>query len=70
MTVTQTGSSLTISWPADFGSYVLETTSSLISPVIWTPVTSPSPTLGAGVKTIVLQIGPGTSFFRLHGQGP
>ena len=70
MSVTQTGSNLTISWPADFGNYILETTSSLQPPVIWTPVTSPSPSLGAGVKTIVLPVGPGTSFFRLHGQAP
>ena len=70
MTITQSGNTLTISWPADFGNYVLEETSSLTPPVVWTPVTSPSPTLGGGMKTVVLQVGTGTTFFRLHGQAP
>jgi uncharacterized repeat protein (TIGR01451 family) len=70
ISVTQSGNTLTISWPADFGSYVLEFTTSLQPPINWAPVTSPAPTIGGGMKTVVLPVGGGTTFFRLHGQTP
>ena len=62
--------SLVISWPANTGSYFLESTTNLISPTAWTPITNPPPTVVNGQNTITVPISSGSEFFRLHGTSP
>ena len=68
LTITPVGNNLVFSWPADAANYYMETSPSLTPPVTWTPVTTPPPVLNGTQMTLTLPVGPGTSFFRLHGQ--
>ncbi len=65
LTVSTLGGSLVISWPANAGNYVLESTTDLRPPAVWTPVTDAVPALAGGQMTVVVPIGPGNRFFRL-----
>jgi uncharacterized repeat protein (TIGR01451 family)/uncharacterized delta-60 repeat protein len=69
LSVVQVGGNLVFSWPADAVGYYLEGTPDLTPPTTWTPVTSPAPILNGSQMTVILPIGSGTSFYRLHGQG-
>ena len=69
LNVAQVGGSLVFSWPADAVGYYLESSPDLIPPLVWTPVTTPPPVLNGNQMTVILPIGSGTSFYRLHGQG-
>ena len=70
LTVSRVPGGLAISWPADAGNYVLESTTDLHPPVSWTVVTSPAPSLVGGQMTVVVPIGPGDLFLRLRGTTP
>jgi uncharacterized delta-60 repeat protein/uncharacterized repeat protein (TIGR01451 family) len=70
LNVVQAGGNLVFSWPADAVGYYIESSAGLTPPVIWTPVTSPPPVQNGNQMTLTLPIGNGTSFYRLHGQGP
>ncbi|HEY5914947.1 MAG TPA: Calx-beta domain-containing protein [Verrucomicrobiae bacterium] len=59
------GNSLTLSWPAAAGDLVLESTTDLQPPVVWTPITQGITTVG-GQKVAVITIGGGNMFFRLR----
>jgi uncharacterized repeat protein (TIGR01451 family) len=62
------GNSLVITWSADAAGYYVESAPSLQPPVTWTQITSPPPVNIGGVMTLTLPLGPGTEYFRLHGQ--
>ena len=70
LAVSHSGNSLTITWPADAPGYQLESATSLIPPVVWTPVTSPAPTDLGGQKMITITIGSGSKYFRLNAAAP
>jgi hypothetical protein len=70
LTVSHTNNSLVISWPTTTGNYVLESATDLNPPAIWTPVTNALPSLVGGQMTVVVPIGPGNRFIRLHGTTP
>ena len=40
------------------------------APVVWTPVTTPLPTVVSGLNTMTLPIGSSPRYFRLHGTAP
>jgi uncharacterized repeat protein (TIGR01451 family)/uncharacterized delta-60 repeat protein len=65
LTVSRVGNSLVISWPANAGNYILESTTDLTPPAVWLPVTDAVPALAGGQMTVVVPIGPGNRFFRL-----
>jgi len=65
LTIAPVSGGLAISWPAG-GSYILESTSDLNPPVVWTPVTDAVPALVGGQMTVIVPIGPGNRFFRLR----
>lgn len=60
------GSSLVIAWPVDAADFVLESTTNLTPPVIWTPVTVPPPVVVGSQKIVTNSIGTGDRFFRLR----
>ena len=66
MSVSHSGGSLTISWPAEAANAYLESATNLSPPVVWAPATNPPPSLVDGQKTVTLPIGSGRKFFRLH----
>jgi hypothetical protein len=66
LSVSQEGQNLVISWPANLGNYILESTTDLEPPVVWLPVTDAIPALVGGQFTVVVPIGPGDRFFRLR----
>lgn len=70
LTVSRVPGGLEISWPADAGNLSLESTTNLSPPVSWTVVTSPAPILVGGQMTVIVPIGPGDRFLRLHGATP
>jgi hypothetical protein len=55
-----------LTWPADAGNYILEGTTDLLPPAVWTPVTNPPPAVVGGQNTVTIPIGSGSEFFRLH----
>ena len=58
---------ISLSWSAAAGpDCVLQSTTNLIPPVQWTPVTDPLPALVGGLYTVTLGTTNGTRFFRLH----
>jgi hypothetical protein len=59
ITVTRSGTSLTLSWPASDTGYTLESKDSLSSPT-WTAVP------GVVNNSVTVQIGPGSKFYRLR----
>jgi uncharacterized repeat protein (TIGR01451 family)/uncharacterized delta-60 repeat protein len=66
LTVARLGQSLAISWPTNLGNYLLESTTDLEPPAVWTPVTGVTPALVGGQMTVIVPIGPGNKFFRLR----
>jgi uncharacterized repeat protein (TIGR01451 family) len=64
MTVIKSANGLQIAWPVG-GSYVLETATSMSDNVVWTEVTSPTPTVVSGQNVITITYGEGNQFFRL-----
>jgi uncharacterized delta-60 repeat protein/uncharacterized repeat protein (TIGR01451 family) len=65
ITASRVSGGLALSWPTNAGSYILESTTSLRAPAVWTPVTVPVPSLVGGQMTVVVPIGPGNRFYRL-----
>ena len=47
------------------GNYVLESTTDLRPPAVWTPVTAAMQSVVGGQTTVIVPIGPGNRFFRL-----
>jgi uncharacterized repeat protein (TIGR01451 family) len=66
LTVSRAGTNVTLAWPTDVGNYNLETTTDLMPPAVWTPVTNPPPAIVGGQNTITIPIGSGSEFFRLR----
>ncbi|MGO9269700.1 MAG: Calx-beta domain-containing protein [Terriglobia bacterium] len=66
LTVLRVGANFTMAWPIGGGNYILETTTDLMPPAVWTPVTNPPPTVVGGQSTVTIPIGSGSEFFRLH----
>ena len=66
LTVTHVVGGLAISWPVSSGNYVLESTTNLHPPSVWTPVTDAVSSLVGGQMTVIVPIGPGNRFFRLR----
>jgi len=64
------GNNLVISWPAGASSYILQQTTNLTPPVIWTAVTNPPPVTVGDQKVMTLPIGNGSEFFRLQAVSP
>ena len=65
MTIARVGGGVAISWPAD-ANYDLQSTTNLNPPSVWTKVTNGVPSLVGGQTTVVVPIGPGNRYFRLH----
>jgi uncharacterized delta-60 repeat protein/uncharacterized repeat protein (TIGR01451 family) len=66
LTVSRAGTNVTLAWPTDVGNYNLETTTDLMPPAVWTPITNPPPAVVGGQNTVTIPIGSGSEFFRLH----
>jgi uncharacterized repeat protein (TIGR01451 family)/uncharacterized delta-60 repeat protein len=66
MTCALVSGGLVISWPADAGNFVLDSTTDLRPPIAWTQVSNPVPALVNGQWTVTLPIGNGSVFFRLR----
>lgn len=66
LTVRRDGGSLVISWPTNAGYYLLESTTNLHPPVVWTPVTDVVPKLVGDRWIVTVPTGPGNRFFRLR----
>lgn len=64
LAISAAGSSLTLSWPAGFG-YQLESTASLVPPVAWAGIAN-TPVVVSGRETVVVNVAPGTRFYRLR----
>jgi uncharacterized delta-60 repeat protein/uncharacterized repeat protein (TIGR01451 family) len=64
LTASRVAGGLAISWPAN-ANYILESTTNLHPPVVWTPVSGAVPAVAGGQMTVIVPIGPGTRFFRL-----
>ncbi|HTL55238.1 MAG TPA: Calx-beta domain-containing protein [Candidatus Limnocylindrales bacterium] len=69
LNVVHSNGTLVFSWPVDAAGYYLESAADLTAPITWARVTSPPPVQSGSVMTVTLPVGPGTGFFRLHGQG-
>jgi uncharacterized delta-60 repeat protein/uncharacterized repeat protein (TIGR01451 family) len=70
LTVSRVGSNFTMAWPTDEGNFILESTTNLMPPAVWTPVTNPVPAVVGGQNTVTIPIGSGSEYFRLHGTTP
>jgi uncharacterized repeat protein (TIGR01451 family) len=66
LTVSRVSGGMAISWPANADNYILESTTNLHSPAVWTPVTDAVPALVGGQMTVIVPIGHGNRFFRLR----
>jgi uncharacterized repeat protein (TIGR01451 family)/uncharacterized delta-60 repeat protein len=64
LTLAHVKGGLQISWPAS-ANYILQSTTSLHPPAVWTPVTEVVPEQVGGQMVVVVPIGPGDQFFRL-----
>ncbi len=64
LSITLSGTSLVISWPASVG-YQLQSTSSLGPTPSWQPVTQ-TPTLQGGIASVQVYISSGQEYFRLR----
>jgi hypothetical protein len=69
LSVSSSANSLTFTWPTNDGSFVLESTTSLAPPAVWTEVSSPAPTIinGTWSQTIPASHS-GSYFYRLQAQ--
>jgi uncharacterized delta-60 repeat protein/uncharacterized repeat protein (TIGR01451 family) len=66
MTVSRVTGGLEISWPATSGNVIMESTTNLTPPIVWTPLTNAVPPPANGQITVVVPFGPGNQFLRLH----
>ena len=64
LTLVHVKGGLQISWPAS-ANYILQSTTSLHPPAVWTPVTEVVPEQVGGQMVVVVPVGPGDQFFRL-----
>jgi uncharacterized repeat protein (TIGR01451 family) len=67
LTVSHTGTNVTLAWPTGVGNYNLVSTTNLSSSVSWTLRTNPPPQNTNGLNTVILPIGSADEFFRLEG---
>jgi len=70
MSIVRSGNNIVIAWPLDGGNYVLERTTSVSPPIVWTTVTFPPPSTVGDQRVVTLQLGVGPEFFRLRGTSP
>jgi hypothetical protein len=71
LSLSRAGTSLIIAWPMNPWNVNLESAASLRPPVVWTPVTSPLPSVANGQNTVTLPLDSSNNkFFRLHGTTP
>jgi hypothetical protein len=74
LTVTLSGASVILSWPTnvagfDYTGYTLQSTTNLVSPTVWAPV-SPAPLVVNGQNTVTNSISVNNRFYRLIRPGP
>jgi hypothetical protein len=67
LTITNSGNSVTVSWPVGSGGFVLQQNNDLANPVGWSPY-SGTITTADGVSSITLTPPAGTQFYRLFHQ--
>jgi len=67
LTIAPTGNQLVLMWPADEGSFALESTTNLAAPSTWGPVTNAPSTVGSS-NAVSVPISGATQFFRLKSQ--
>ncbi len=60
------GASLTLSWPTNAGTYLLQSATDLRPPVAWSPMTGVVPKVEGDQNVFTIPIGSGSRFFRLH----
>ena len=70
LSLSRAGANLVVAWPVNQWNCKLESTTNLHPPVVWTPVTTPSPQVSGGQNAVTIPIGSGGKFFRLHGTAP
>jgi uncharacterized repeat protein (TIGR01451 family) len=70
LSVSHSGNNFSISWPASAGNYVLESASTLNSPVNWTQVTTPPAQLVGDQNVVTVGTTNASRFFRLRATGP
>ncbi len=56
-----------ISWPATPGNYILEMTTNITPPAVWSPAPQ-SPVVAGQQTTVTINVGTGSIFYRLHQQ--
>lgn len=66
LTVTRSGSNLTLSWPVAATGYILESATNLTPPIVWSPATNPPPTIVGDQYTFTVNGSTGIKFFRLR----
>ncbi len=59
------GANVVITWPASASGFVLQRATSLTTPITWTEVTVPAPTVVGDQQTVTLPVGSGNEYFRL-----
>jgi uncharacterized repeat protein (TIGR03803 family) len=64
LAISQSGTNMVLKWPASFSGFTVQSTTSLVSPVIWTPV-APSPVAIKGQNTVTTPISGTQQFYRL-----
>jgi hypothetical protein len=69
LSILPSGSKVAVRWPASGTNFLLEATSSLASPVSWSPVTN-AVVLSGGMLSATVEAGEARSFFRLEWTGP
>lgn len=69
LSISRSGGSLTISWPASSAAFVLEATVSLAVPIAWQPV-GQTPVIVGPDNTVTLPASPGSKFYRLRQAPP
>jgi uncharacterized repeat protein (TIGR01451 family)/uncharacterized delta-60 repeat protein len=67
LSVSRAGNSLVITWPANQGNLIVQSTVDLRAPTVWTPVAGANPVLVGAQMVVVLPIGPVNQYFRLVG---
>jgi uncharacterized repeat protein (TIGR01451 family) len=70
LSVSQSGATVTVSWPADAANYVLESADSLQVPNSWTVVTSPPTQLSGNQKSVTVGTTNSGRYFRLRAAIP
>jgi uncharacterized repeat protein (TIGR03803 family) len=65
LAIIQSGTNVVLSWPTNFTGLTLQSTTNLVSPAVWTPV-SPAPVVVNGQNTVTNPISGTQQFFRLR----